>query len=131
LKLIIAGGRHLHGKKVQEIIDFFLQDVIDKIDCIISGKAKGVDHEGELWAEKHNITVKPFPADWTQYGLSAGPKRNTQMAKEGTHLLLIWNGRSSGSANMLENAEFQGLVIKQKILHQDPLPKNRTGFKYE
>jgi hypothetical protein len=89
---------------------------MDKIECIVCGEARGVDTAGREWAVKHGIRIESFPADWNQYGKSAGHKRNAKMAAYGSHLLLIWNGRSKGSANILENAQFRRLTIREKIL---------------
>ena len=41
-----------------------------------------------------------FDADWETHGKAAGPIRNAQMAKYADALLLIWDWKSKGSANM-------------------------------
>lgn len=41
-----------------------------------------------------------FFADWDEYGKSAGFIRNADMAEAGQELILIWDGRSNGSAHM-------------------------------
>ena len=69
---------------------------------ILSGGAKGVDAVAEKLAKQ--LTGKKaivFKAAWESYGKSAGPIRNTLLAQEGDGLLLIWDGRSRGSADML------------------------------
>jgi hypothetical protein len=67
---------------------------------IVSGGAKGVDASAEWFAEVGKRPFKLFPADWDKHGKSAGPLRNREMAQYGDALLLIWDGKSPGSANM-------------------------------
>lgn len=121
MKLIIAGSRHFEfGYRVIEIAlsafpdlkrsvpGFFEYDKTDTLTEIVSGGAKGIDSDGEKWAEasfwsmpgraKPKLTI--FKADWNLYGKAAGHVRNKQMAEYADALLLIWDGKSPGSANM-------------------------------
>lgn len=112
MKLIIAGSRHLTDKV--ELIDQILRRLPfgdQQITEVVSGCARGIDTEGERWANRNNIPIKRFPADWDKYGRSAGPIRNQQMAKYADALLLIWDGQSPGSRNMLQVAEDEDLTI--------------------
>jgi hypothetical protein len=130
-RCIIAGSR--------SITDYFLICAAVKesgfqIDEVVSGNAKGVDSLGEKYALHNNIPLKQFPAPWnetegkpqneigqTNYGKKfwklAGPFRNRQMADYATHLILCWDGKSSGSANMLKLAEEKNLTIFQKLVN--------------
>jgi hypothetical protein len=53
------------------------------VECVIEGEQRGADLLGRQAAEELNITVLPFPANWTKYGRAAGPIRNQQMLNEG------------------------------------------------
>jgi hypothetical protein len=66
----------------------------------VSGAAPGVDRFGEDVAKGFDMVPKRFPADWDKYPKAAGPIRNRQMAQYADALLLIWDGKSRGSANM-------------------------------
>lgn len=111
LKVIIAGGRN--------ITDYdYLLDAIKKsgfsISEIVCGKAKGVDSMGEQYSISNNIPVIPFPAIWEVNGVvdkGAGFKRNQQMADYADALILIYNGHSKGSSDMLQRAKKKGLKI--------------------
>jgi hypothetical protein len=46
-----------------------------------------------------------FPAKWDKYGKAAGPLRNREMAAYADALILVWDGKSRGSANMLAEAK--------------------------
>ena len=108
MKTIIAGGRNVTEA---DILESALDELPWQISEVVSGGAKGVDQMGEEWAERNSIPVKQFKADWKTYGRAAGPKRNEQMAEYAEALLAIWDGQSKGTANMIKNAEKQGLTV--------------------
>jgi hypothetical protein len=62
-----------------------------------------------------------FSADWDKLGKRAGVLRNEDMAKKADALVLIWDGESRGSANMLETARRYHLKIyeqRKAITHE-------------
>ena len=100
MKVIIAGSR--------DIKDYVLvANAIAKsgyqITEVVSGCATGVDTLGEQWARMSNIPIKEMPADWNQHGKSAGPQRNRAMAEYADAAIIIWDGESRGTRNMVEN----------------------------
>lgn len=92
-----------------------------EISCVICGCARGVDSLGERWALENNIPVERFPADWRRFGRSAGIIRNRQMAQRADALVLIWDGYSSGSADMLRTAQAHGLRVFSFVVGSDGL----------
>jgi hypothetical protein len=117
MKLIIAGSRKMRSHP--SIILGYLTEAginIEDITEIVSGKAKGIDTEGEIFAQRYNIPVKEFPADWDQYGKAAGPIRNKQMAVYADRLFLIWDGKSPGSKNMKSTMTRLGKPVNEKII---------------
>lgn len=100
MKLIIAGSRDifLSEEELFEIVDKL--GILYRIREIVSGHASGVDSSGERFAREYGIKLKVFEADWQKYGGLAGPRRNREMAEYSEALLLIWDGKSRGSANM-------------------------------
>ena len=61
------------------------------------------------------MTCKVFPADWKKWGKAAGPIRNREMllyAKERAPVIVaFWNGISSGTRDMIEQAENAGVEV--------------------
>lgn len=92
-------------KKVDEWLNYNVnlnEDIIE----IVSGGARGVDSLAERLANEENFLKKIFPADWNQYGKSAGPIRNRQMVeyikeKDGV-CLIFWDGQSRGTKNDID-----------------------------
>jgi hypothetical protein len=109
MKVIIAGGRdfdnyNLLQEKCDELINSNLTE-------IVSGRAKGADTLGERYAKEQGFDTKLFPADWKTHGRKAGFIRNKQMADYGEMLIAFWDGKSSGTKNMIENANKLGLIV--------------------
>lgn len=120
MKTIIAGGRNITNFIVvaQAIMECPWWTEITEVVC---GKAIGVDTLGEQWAtEIVKLPVKPFPVtkeDYRILGRWQAPKaRNTRMAEYADALILIWDGESGGSKDMMRKAEQHKLKFWQKIV---------------
>jgi len=119
MRVIIAGSRHLQMPNHE--ITKLVQLLPKKPTMILSGNAKGIDRCGELWADENGIPVDYFPPDYTRYGTKRAPHiRNTMMANHADALILIWDGKSLGSASMKEKAEARELIIIEAILDETP-----------
>ncbi len=109
MKLIIAGGRNIRATSSQ--IEALIRSLnISEISEVVSGGAKGIDSYGEDFAKSNNIPIKQFLPNW-DLGLKAGPLRNRDMALYGDALLLIWDGKSKGSASMKREMQKLGKPI--------------------
>lgn len=107
-KIIIAGGRDFNDyNKLKYICDFHIKDG----DEIVSGKARGADSLGEVYANEMKLNVKEFPADWNKYGKSAGYIRNEEMAKYADRLIAFWDGKSKGTKHMIDLAKKYNLIV--------------------
>ncbi len=101
MKVIIAGGRTITDPAlVHRAMSKFTESGRWPSE-IVSGGANGVDFMGETWARGHHIPVKLFPAEWGRYGKKAGPMRNVSMSLYAEALVAIWDGKSSGTGNMI------------------------------
>lgn len=108
MKTIVAGGR--------DFLDYnFVArhlDSLEDISEVVCGKAQGVDTLGELWAIEHGIHVEPFPADWIKYENDAGYIRNAEMAAYADRLIAFWDGRSTGTHDMIKLARLYRIIVK-------------------
>lgn len=74
------------------------------------GDARGVDTLTIRWCRENGITYTVFYADWDEWGRQAGPIRNQEMIDEGGEgVVLVWDGKSKGSASM------KSLATKAKL----------------
>lgn len=114
LKIIVAGSRDFTDYNLLKIkLDFYIGKHSD-IE-IISGTARGADRLGERYAEEKGLTLTRFSADWKKYGKRAGYLRNEEMAQYATHAVIFWDGKSKGTAHMIELCKTYGInyrVIK-------------------
>lgn len=114
MKTIVAGSREIKDKElVFETIENAVEDGFD-ITEIVSGTAEGVDTIGEEWAEKNDIEVSRFPYEnyLENNPVKVAPLvRNRKMAEYADQAVIIWDGSSSGTENMIEQAEKEGLDL--------------------
>jgi hypothetical protein len=87
---------------------------------VVCGMAKGVDILGKLFAQKNGLKWHERPADWDnikapgaviairtfngkkqKYNTRAGIWRNHSMGDESDAALVVWDGQSTGSLDML------------------------------
>ena len=102
MRTIVAGSRDITD--INLIYNIMLASKFP-IRLIISGGAKGVDSLGEQIAKYFNIPLEIYPADWDQYGKSAGYKRNELMASKADALVAVWDGKSKGTKHMIDIAK--------------------------
>ena len=117
MKTIIAGSRTITEYAV-------VAEAVEasgfRITRVVSGRAKGVDQLGELWADNHGIPWESFPADWNQYGPQAGYIRNVRMAIHAEALIAVWDGFSRGTQHMIDIARKRSLkVYAHRVYPQD------------
>lgn len=112
MKTIIAGSRAIDDWAMLYVAVNWAR-VAEGIEVteVVSGNARGVDLLGELYAEKYNLPLHKFPADWETYGKSAGMIRNKQMLKNAEALIAVWDGKSKGTENMIDIARKAGLKV--------------------
>lgn len=111
MKVIIAGGRDFEDYELLcSVCDNLLSDE-ENVE-IISGKANGADTLGENYARSRGYNIIERPANWAYYGNYAGHIRNRQMADEADALIAFWDGSSTGTSNMIDEAKKVKIKIK-------------------
>lgn len=94
---------------LRAILDAFL--TLPGIEELAHGAARGADSEAQYWAIEHSVPHRSFPAQWMQYGRSAGYERNAQMLRQfdPTHIIAFPGG--AGTANMVNIALAANITI--------------------
>lgn len=118
MRLIIAGTRSIPAANAMRLIKKAAKHWELWPDVVLSGESGGVDVAAKALCEcdfafpaSRKVEFEGYPADWDRYGKSAGPIRNREMVDKGDALLLIWNGKSPGSRNVLSQALKAGLPV--------------------
>lgn len=104
MKLAIIGSRDLH---VEDLAQYVTQDVTE----IVSGGAKGIDCDAEVYAKANNIKFTVFKPDYERYKRGAPIVRNKQIVDYADEVLAFWNGDSRGTLNVIEYCRKQGKKI--------------------
>ncbi len=124
LSTIIAGGRNVTNPAFLEAAIASCGWVISEVVC---GKALGADTLGELWGRKNGVPVKEFKPDWNdlshpdavirtngrgyKYDARAGIRRNHEMGDYAEAAIVLWDGQSRGSKDMIDYATKKGLKV--------------------
>lgn len=126
MKIIIAGGREVTDYEIvrRAVIESGYWKQWKREIEVISGMAVfwkwdedpiagGVDRWGYEFAKRNGLKCWEFPADWKKHGKIAGFLRNAEMgrfakAHEG-RLLAVWDGKSTGTKDMIGWAKDNGL----------------------
>lgn len=120
MRILICGSRTWKDSAAIEgaLFDYGIHRVIETHDTehltVIEGGANGADKIAGEIAQKNDWKLKVYPADWQRYGKAAGFIRNSQMLHDGKPdlVLAFWDGKSRGTAMMIELAEKAGVEVK-------------------
>ena len=111
MKVIIAGSRNFTNyQNLKNECNHFLQNY-KNIEIVSGCHYKGADKLGIQYANEKGFKLIRFPAAWNKYGKAAGPKINKEMAIVADALIAFWDGKSSGTKNMIHFAKQKGLRI--------------------
>lgn len=100
MKTIIAGSRTiLDYPTVERAI--LSAPFVSRITTVFSGMASGVDILGFRWATGKKIPIRRFVPEWDKLGKQAGFIRNAEMATFADAAIVVWDGRSGGTKQLL------------------------------
>lgn len=118
MKLIIAGSRNLgnYARTRRAIIDSGLWTTHKHNLEIVTGMAQGPDLDGWKFGKKNKLVVHEFRPDWDKHGKKAGILRNIEMGEFADALIAIWDGKSRGTAQMINWAKANGLFVYVHIV---------------
>jgi len=114
MRVLVCGDRNwIRRDIIEAVFDSVLKD---KIDVVIEGECKGADKIARRICQDRKISYEAFFAQWKEYGLAAGMKRNTRMLIEGKPDLIVAFftniAESKGTKNMIN----QGLDVGVEVL---------------
>ena len=111
MRIIIAGSRTF---KDYDYLEKICNLTLSRFRCditIVCGMADGADTLGYNYAYRKRYAVAEFPADWDTLGNVAGHIRNREMAEYSDMLIAFWDGKSTGTKNMIAQAKDLGLQV--------------------
>lgn len=139
MKTIIAGSRDAGPDRAYIGIGFCWGMMVKagmQVTEIVSGGARGPDSFGESIGADYGVPVKLMKADWDnltapgavvkvhngkRYNAKAGTDRNSAMAAYADALIAIWDGKSSGTRDMIEKMKKLGKPVFVHRLDKGPM----------
>lgn len=118
IRIIVAGCRNYNNYiEAKNYIDYCISNIKrDNTLVFLSGCCEGADKLGEKYATENRYAIEYYPAQWSKYGKSAGPKRNEQMAKICDYVICFWDNKSSGTKSMIYYAKKYNKPLRIKLI---------------
>ena len=105
MKVAVIGSR---GLTVDNLGDYLPEGT----DEIVSGGAKGIDTCAAEFAHDNNIKLTEFLPDYKRFGRGAPLKRNITIIEYADTVLAFWDGKSKGTAFVIDSAKKLGKEIR-------------------
>ena len=118
--MIVCGTRYYNDRAYfhEKILDY-LEEFEGPVLFVSGDASTGADYLIIRWCLKFKYPCLKMPANWDNEGKAAGFLRNIRMAKVATHVLAFYDGDSSGTKHMLEQADEHKLHEKIYIIKVD------------
>ena len=116
MRTIIAGSRKIPEKQALNAI--YYCPWWEEITKVLSGTCQGPDIAGEKFAAREMIEAEHYSPDWGKYPGCAGPIRNQHMVNEADAAIIIWDGKSKGTRDLITKAKRKKL--KMWIYYTNP-----------
>lgn len=113
MRVLVCGDRNWTN---EAIISKVLDELKDDIEIIIDGHCRGADQIAHAWAKRNGIDSACHPAKWEEFGIAAGPIRNSFMLKtEKPDLVIAFHNdihHSKGTRDMVRKAMKAGAKVR-------------------
>lgn len=106
---IVGSRKYTNYEKIKEEVLKIVP--LEKIRRIISGGAQGVDTLAEQLAKEYNIPTIVYYPEWSKYGKSAGPKRNTLIVDNSDMIIAFPDNDSIGTYDTIHKGEKKGIPV--------------------
>ncbi len=90
---------------------------------IISGGAAGVDMLAERFARDKDLKLTVIRPDYQTFDRMAPLVRNGQIVKQADYVLILWNGTSRGTLNVIQSCMNTGKPYKLLLIKNRDRPE--------
>lgn len=110
--LVVSGSRGITDQElVSKILDKALEEANlsqERVSRLVHGGSHGVDELASSWAQSKGISVQVIRPHW-RVGAHAGLLRNTTLVQMATHVVAIWDTKSTGTLDTITKARKSSL----------------------
>ncbi len=115
MKVAIIGSR---GLAVNSFAPYLPKDVTE----IVSGGAVGIDRSARQYAKDNGLKLTEFLPDYQQHGRKAPLLRNLDIIAYSDLVLAFWDGKSRGTAFVINKCREQGKPVRIFIAKKEVSP---------
>lgn len=114
MKVAVIGSRTL---QICDLGDYLPKETT----ALISGGAVGVDACVRDFALEKGIELTEFIPDYRRYGRAAPLKRNDQIIEHADMVIAFWDGKSKGTAYVIEKCRQRGVPVEVHTIYPNNL----------
>ena len=107
MRVAVVGSRGLTVPDLEKYLP-------DGVSEIVSGGARGVDTSAAVWARAHGVPLTEFLPEYDKYGRRAPLLRNITIIDYSDLVLAFWDGRSRGTAFVIEKCRERGVPVTEE-----------------
>lgn len=124
IRILISGSRNwVNRVEFRFVVSAWIGDHRDRLTgdtpdersrsiTIVHGAARGIDTFAGEFARSYSMVEEAHPADWTQFGRSAGHRRNAEMVALGGDVLMAFPiGPSPGTRGCVRAARLANIPV--------------------
>ena len=116
MKVAIVGSRNL-GDACYSLLERYVPRECDEI---ISGGAVGVDKLAERYAEDRGLAMTVVRPDYKRFERAAPLVRNGEIVRLADYVLILWDGESRGTHNVIKTCLATGKAHKLLLINKEP-----------
>lgn len=122
MKVAVIGSRSLD----ESCYGLIGQNLPSGCSEIISGGARGIDAMAEKYAAENNLRITVIRPDYESFDKAAPLIRNSSIVSRADFVLILWDGSSRGSLNVImtcmkTNKPYKLVLVKKKDKVRDKI----------
>ncbi|WP_317855497.1 DNA-processing protein DprA [Chakrabartyella piscis] len=103
MKVAVIGSRNL---SIENLENYLPKNTTE----IVSGGAKGIDTCARNYALEHNLLLKEFLPNYSEFGRAAPIRRNIEIIAYADYVLAFWDGKSKGTEFVIKQCKKKDVI---------------------
>lgn len=116
MRIAMIGSRSLQIEDLGPYLES--ENLLEKLDELVSGGAKGIDSRVKSYALKNQIRLTEFLPEYHEYGRAAPIRRNIQIVQYSDFVIAFWDGKSRGTKFVIDYCRKTNVPVKVILLEE-------------